>query len=61
VRHASLKMALVGATIIVLAKGGMAATITVHEPDREGRVFVDVIGQINDEDFKTSADELGAA
>jgi hypothetical protein len=54
-------MALVGATIIVLAKGGMAATITVHEPDREGRVFVDVIGQINDEDFKTSADELGAA
>jgi hypothetical protein len=37
----------------VLAKGGMAATITVHEPDGQGRVFVDVVGQINDDDFKT--------
>src|SRR5262249_27033878 len=46
-------MALIGAAIIVLAKGGMAATITVHEPDGQGRVFVDVVGQINDEDFKT--------
>jgi hypothetical protein len=35
VRHASLKMALIGAAIIVLAKEGMAATITVHEPDGE--------------------------
>ena len=52
-RHASLKMALIGAAIIVLAKGGMAATITVHEPDGEGRVFVDVVGPINDDDFKT--------
>jgi len=31
----------------------MAATITVHAPDGEGRVFVDVVGKINDEDFKT--------
>jgi len=46
-------MALIGAAIIVLAKGGMAADITVHEPDGQARVFVDVVGQINDEDFKT--------
>jgi hypothetical protein len=46
-------MALIAATIIVLAEGGMAATITVHAPDGEGRVFVDVVGTINDEDFKT--------
>ena len=52
-RHVSLKMALIGAAIVVLAKGAMAATITVHEPDGQGRVFVDVVGQINDEDFKT--------
>jgi hypothetical protein len=45
-------MALIGATIIVLAQGAMAATITFHEPDGEGRVFVDVVGKINDEDFK---------
>src|SRR5262249_24094397 len=31
----------------------MAADITVHEPDGQARVFVDVVGQINDEDFKT--------
>ena len=31
----------------------MSATITVHEPDGEGRVFVDIVGTINDEDFKT--------
>jgi hypothetical protein len=31
----------------------MAATITVHEPDGEGRVFVDVIGKIDDGDFET--------
>jgi hypothetical protein len=50
--HATLKVALIGATIIMSAKGGMAATITVHEPDGNGRVFVDVVGQINNEDFK---------
>ena len=49
-----LKMALTGATIIMLAEGSsMAATITVHEPDGEGRVFVDVIGPIDKDDFKT--------
>jgi hypothetical protein len=49
----AVRMALIAATIIVLAEGGMAATITVHAPDGEGRVFVDVVGTINDEDFKT--------
>ena len=49
----ALKAALIGAIIIVLAEGGMAATIMVHEPAGEGRVFVDVVGQINDDDFKT--------
>ena len=55
VRIQALKMALIGAArIIMLAVGSsMAATITVHEPDREGRVFVDVIGPIDKEDFKT--------
>ena len=47
-------MALIGAIIIVLAEGSsMAATITVHAPDGEGRVFVDVVGKINDGDFET--------
>ena len=47
-------MALIGATIIMLAEGSsMAATITVHAPDREGRVFVDVVGKIEDGDFET--------
>ena len=32
---------------------GLVATITVHEPDGEGRVFVDVVGTIDDEDFET--------
>jgi hypothetical protein len=45
-------MALIGAKIFLLAEGGMAATITVHAPDGEGRVFVDVVGTINDGDFK---------
>jgi hypothetical protein len=50
----ALKTALIGATIIVLAEGSsMAATITVHAPDGEGRVFVDVVGKINDGDFET--------
>jgi hypothetical protein len=35
----------------------LSATITVHEPDAEGRVFVDVVGTINDEDFKTFKDK----
>ena len=50
----ALKMALIGATIIVLTEGSsMAATITVHAPNVEGRVFVDVVGKINDGDFET--------
>src|SRR5262249_23773960 len=44
---------LIGAAIIVLAEvGSMAATITIHEPDGEGRVFVDVIGKIGNGDFE---------
>ena len=50
----ALKMALIGATIIMLAdRESMAATITVHAPDGEGRVFVDVVGKIDDGDFET--------
>jgi hypothetical protein len=45
-RIQALKVALIGATAIVLAEQGMAATITVHAPDGEGRVFVDVVGKI---------------
>jgi hypothetical protein len=38
----ALKIALIGATIIMLAEGSsIAATITVQAPDVEGRVFVD--------------------
>ena len=38
----------------MLAEGSsIAATITVHAPDVEGRVFVDVVGKINDGDFET--------
>ena len=54
-----LKMALIGATTalvaatIIVPTEALSATITVHEPDGEGRVFVDVVGTINDEDFKT--------
>jgi hypothetical protein len=45
---------LIGAAITVLAQwGSMAATITVHEPDGEGRVFVDVVGKIEQGDFET--------
>jgi hypothetical protein len=48
-----IKMALIGATIIMLAEGSsMAATITVHAFDGEGRVFVDVVGRIDDGDFE---------
>jgi hypothetical protein len=53
-----VKMALIGATTALVAATTIAptealsATITVHEPDGEGRVFVDVVGTINDEDFK---------
>jgi hypothetical protein len=39
--------------IATTAQGALSATITVHAPDGDGRVFVDVVGQINDEDFKT--------
>jgi hypothetical protein len=49
----SLKAALIAATIIVPAREAVSATITVHEPDSEGRVFVDIVGTINDDDFKT--------
>jgi hypothetical protein len=40
-------------TIIAPAREGLSATITVHEPDCDRRVFVDVVSEINDGDFKT--------
>jgi hypothetical protein len=53
-RIQALSMALIGAAIIVLAEASsMAATITVHAPDGEGRVFVDFVGKIDDGDFET--------
>src|SRR5262245_22702643 len=56
---------LIGAAIIVLAEGSsMAATITVHTPDGEGRVFIDVVGKINEGDFevfKKKTDQIGAS
>ena len=48
----TVKAALVAVSIIVPTEA-LSASITVHEPDGEGRVFVDVVGTINDEDFKT--------
>ena len=63
-RIQALKVALIGATAIVLAEQGVAATITVHAPDGEGRVFVDVVGKIDDGDFETfkqKTDQIGAS
>jgi hypothetical protein len=51
-RH-PVKTALLAVMMVAPARETLSATITVHEPDSEGRVFVDVVGQINDEDFKT--------
>jgi hypothetical protein len=48
----ALKAALVALTIIASVREASSATITVHERDGVGRVFVDVVGTINDEDFK---------
>src|SRR4029077_12440781 len=48
----AVKSALFAVSIIVPTEA-LSASITVHEPDGEGRVFVDVVGTINDEDFKT--------
>ena len=54
-----VKMALIGATTalvaatIIVPTAALSATITAREPDGEGRVFVDVVGTINDGDFKT--------
>jgi hypothetical protein len=64
-RIQALKMALIGAILIVLAGGsGTAASITVHAPDGEGRVFVDVVGKIDDGDFeafKEKTDQIGVS
>ncbi|MFL6947347.1 MAG: SH3 domain-containing protein [Xanthobacteraceae bacterium] len=48
----SVKVALVAATIS-LSRESHAATITLHEPDASGRVFVDVVGELNIGDEKT--------
>jgi sulfatase modifying factor 1 len=49
----ALKAALVAVTIIAPTRQALSAAITVHAPDAEGRVFVDLVGTINDEDFKS--------
>src|SRR5258705_10323994 len=49
----TVKAALVAVATIAPPPEALSATITVHEPDGEGRVFVDVVGQINDGDFQT--------
>jgi hypothetical protein len=43
---------LVAACAFVLAQGSKAATITVNAPDAYGRVFVDVVGDIDSDDYK---------
>jgi uncharacterized protein len=53
VMRQAVKAALIALTIIAPAREALSATIRVHEPDGEGRVFVDVVGPINEEDFKT--------
>ena len=53
VMRQAVKAALIALMIIAPAREALSATITVHEPDGEGRVFVDIVGTINDEDFKT--------
>src|SRR5215211_9432284 len=50
--------ALFAATIICLAKGSLAATITVHWPDANCLVFVDVVGEIKPGDDDTFAREV---
>jgi hypothetical protein len=49
----AVKSALVAVLIMAPAREALSATITVHATDGVGRVFVDVVGQINDEDSKT--------
>jgi hypothetical protein len=51
--HISLKMSLIGSAMVLLAEGSMAATITVRATDTQGRVFVDLVGDIDEGDFKT--------
>jgi hypothetical protein len=53
----AVKAALVAATLIAPAREAISATFTVHEPDGEGRVFVDILGTINDGDFQTFKDK----
>jgi formylglycine-generating enzyme required for sulfatase activity len=53
----AVKAALVAATLIAPAREAVPATFTVHEPDAEGRVFVDLLGTINDGDFQTFKDK----
>src|SRR5262245_24892886 len=63
-RIQALKILIVATTIVLAAGGSMAATITVHEPDGEDRVFVDVVGKIDEGDFeafKKKTDQIGAS
>jgi hypothetical protein len=38
---------------LALVSPAGAATVTVHEADSDGRVFVDVVGKINTDDVNT--------
>ena len=49
----AVKAALIALMIIAPAREALSATITVHAPDGEGRVFVDIVGKIDDGDFET--------
>jgi hypothetical protein len=57
VMRQAVKVAFVAVTIIAPAREAVSATFTVHEPDGEGRVFVDILGTINDGDFQTFKDK----
>ncbi len=48
----SVKAAFVAAAMVTPSAGSFAATITVHQPDAGGRVFVDVVGELKIGDEK---------
>jgi uncharacterized protein YraI len=48
----SVKAALIAAAMVTPTAGSFAATITVHQPDAGGRVFVDVLGELKIGDEK---------
>jgi hypothetical protein len=48
----AVKAALIAAAIVAPAQEALSATITIRERDAEGRVFVDVVGNVDDGDFQ---------